>query len=824
MHHRELTSAQLYKACDVSGLSFETTADLEPIRDLSQGVGQPRAVQALKFGVGIDQHGYNIYALGPSGMGKHTFARQYLSRQLENAPTPSDLCYVNNFETPGKPRMLILPPGWGNDLASDMEHLIQEVPNVLKGAFESEEYQNRLQAMQQEFKEYQQSVFEDLNNKAKEKNLTLIRTPSGFGFAPVRDGEVVPPEEFQKLPEEEQKQIQNDIEEMQNESQRMFQKFPAWQRDLRQKISDLNNEVASYAVGPLIDEIREKYKEVSAVGDYLDAVQKDIIENVRSILESDKQQEEGQAQQSGQSMGQGLGNSPAGSWSQGGSLGLMRRYKVNVLVDNSQTAGAPVIYEDNPTYANLVGRVEHQPMMGALVTDFNLIKPGALHRANGGALILDAYKVLTQPGAWDGLKRALISEQIKIESLAEMFSLISTISLEPEPVPLHLKVVLVGNPLLYYLLKEYDPEFSKLFKVAADFDVNMQWDDAHQDLFARFMAGVVEQEGLMPFHRSGVARLLEYSARKVQDQSKLSTHVQGLTDLMREADFWAKEQGREATSDQDVQQAIDASIYRSDLMREHIQENIRRGIMLIDSKGWQVGQINGLSVIMLGDFMFGRPNRITARVRLGKGEVIDIEREAKLSGPIHSKGVLILSGFLGARYAADRPLSLSASLVFEQSYGGIEGDSASSAELYCLLSSIADIPINQSLAVTGSVNQHGQVQAIGGVNEKIEGFFDVCSERELTGEQGVLIPESNLEHLMLRRDVREAVDNGQFHIYSVQTIDQGMEILTGLAAGEPDEKGEYPPESVNGKVQKRMQELSEKREKFGAGKEQGGQS
>jgi lon-related putative ATP-dependent protease len=815
MDHRRLSPAQLYKNCDVSAFSFETTAELEPIRDLSQGVGQPRAVQALKFGVGIDQHGYNIYALGPSGMGKHTFARQYLSRQLEDAPIPSDLCYVNNFEAPGKPRMLILPPGWGNDLASDMEHLIQEVPNVLKGAFESEEYQNRLQAMQQEFKEYQQSIFEDLHNKAKEKNLTLIRTPSGFGFAPVQDGEVVSPEDFQKLSEEEQKKIQSDIEEMQNESQRMFQKFPAWQRDLRRKISDLNNEVAGYAIGPLIEEIRDKYKEVSTVGIYLDAVQKDIINNVRFILENDKQQEEGQTQQSG-----------AGSsgWSYGGKSGLLRRYKVNVLVDNSQTAGAPVVYEDNPTYANMVGRVEHQPMMGALITDFNLIKPGALHRANGGALILDAHKVLTQPGAWDGLKRALISEKIKIESLAEMFSLISTISLEPEPVPLQVKVVLVGNPLIYYILKEYDPEFNKLFKVAADFDVSMQWDHTHQELFARFMSGVVEQEGLMPFHRSGIARLLEYSSRKVQDQSKLSTHVQGLTDLMREADFWAREESREAISDQDVQQAIDASIYRSDLMREHIQENIRRGIMLIDIKGWQVGQINALSVIMLGDFMFARPNRITARVRLGKGEVIDIEREAKLSGPIHSKGVLILSGFLGARYAADRPLSLSASLVFEQSYGGIEGDSASSAELYCLLSSIAGIPINQSLAVTGSVNQHGQVQAIGGVNEKIEGFFDVCREKGLTGEQGVLIPESNVEHLMLRQDVREAVDNGHFHIYSVQTIDQGMEILTGLTAGEPDEKGEYPSDSVNGKVQKRLQELSEKREQFGAGKEQGGQS
>jgi lon-related putative ATP-dependent protease len=752
-------------------------------------------------------------------MGKHTFVRQYLSGQLQDAPTPADLCYVNNFDIPGKPRLLNLPPGWGGRLASDMDHLREEVPNVLKGAFESEEYQNRLQALQQEFKEYQQSVFEDLSKKAKERGLTLIRMPSGFGFAPVRDGEVVPPEEFQKLPEEEQKKIQNDIEEMQNESQRMFQKFPAWQRDMRQKISDLNDEVAGYAVGPLLDEIRDKYTEVSAVGEYLNAVQRDIVDNVRSILESDSQQEEGQAQQSGA----GFGSTPGGGRGQAGSFGPMRRYKVNVLVDNSQSSGAPVIYEDNPTCANLVGRVEHQPMMGALITDFNLIKPGALHRANGGALILDAHKVLTQPGAWDGLKRALISQKIRIESLAEMFSLISTISLEPEPVPLKVKVVLVGNPLIYYILKEFDPEFGKLFKVAADFDFSMQWDREHQDLFARFMAGVAEQEGLMPLNRSGVARLLEYSARKAQDQTKLSTHVQGLTDMMREADFWARENSRESIAAQDVQQAIDASVYRSDLMRERVQESISRGVMLIDTQGWQAGQINGLSVVMLGDFMFGRPNRITARVRLGKGEVMDIEREAKLSGPIHSKGVLILSGFLGARYAADRPLSLSATLVFEQSYGGIEGDSASSAELYCLLSAIAGIPINQSLAVTGSVNQHGQVQAIGGVNEKIEGFFDICRERGLSGEQGVLIPASNVEHLMLRRDVRDAVEVGRFHIYQVQTIDQGIELLTGLEAGESDDAGGYPPGSVNGRVQRRLHELSEKREQFGTGKDQGGQ-
>jgi len=818
MQHKELSPSQLYRKCQVSQFSFETTAEVEAIKDISRGVGQPRAVKALKFGVGIRQEGYNIYALGPGGMGKHTFVREYLYRQLENAPAPSDYCYVNNFENPGKPSLLYMPKGRGNVLAQDMERLLQEVPNALKGAFESEDYQNRMQAMQQEFKEYQQSVFDDLQKKAKEKNLTLIKTPTGMAFAPLRDEEIMPPDEFQKLPEDERKAIEKDMEEMQNESQRMFQKFPAWQRDIRKKINDLNREVVLYALGHLIDEIRDKQKDIPEVGKYLDAVQKDIIDNARIILESDRQQEEGHKQVGSAFLGGGSGMEA------GGSTQIMRRYKVNVLVDNSQTQGAPVIYDDNPTYANLVGRVEHQPMMGALITDFTLIKQGSLHRANGGALILDAHKVLLQPGAWEGLKRALISQQIKIETLAEMFSLISTISLEPEPVPLDVKVVLVGSPLLYYLLKEYDPEFAKLFKVAAEFDIRMDWNDQNQELFARFMAGVIENEGLRPFHRSGVARILEYSSRWVHDQKKLSTHVQSLADLMREADYQAGENDHGVVTDEDVQKAIDAAIYRSDLMRERSRENIVRGTMLIDTEGQQVGQINGLVVISLGDFMFGRPNRITARIRLGKGEVIDIEREAKLSGPIHSKGVLILSGFLGSRYAYDTPLSLSASLVLEQSYGGVEGDSASSAELYCLLSAISGIPLKQSLAVTGSVNQHGQVQAIGGVNEKIEGFFDICREKGLNSEQGVLIPESNVEHLMLRRDVVQAVESGQFHIYPVQTIDQGMEILTGLSAGEPDESGSYPPGTINYEVQKRLHELSEKRRMFSSQKEQGGES
>ncbi len=817
MGHRELSPDQLYKKCDISALSFQTTADLEPRKELSQGVGQPRAVEALKFGVGIQQHGYNIFALGPSGAGKHTFVKEYLSHQLKERPAPSDWCYVNNFENSSQPRLLNLPQGQGSSFAQDMDHLVQEVPNALKGAFESEEYQNRLQATEQEFKDQQQKVFEDLQNKASEKNLTLVRTPSGFAFAPVREGETLSPEDFQKLPEEERKQIENDIQEMQKESQRVLQKFPAWQRELRKKVSELNQEVARYVIEPMVNEIREKYKDIPAVQEYLQDLEKDVTDNAQAILESEKGQEGAQSQQQYLPAGGGQ----AGE-SRGGSSQLLRKYQVNVLVDNANTEGAPVVYEDNPTYANLVGRVEHQPMMGALITDFNLIKQGALHRANGGALVLDAHKVLLQPGAWDGLKRALISKEVKIESLAEMFSLVSTTSLDPEPVPLDVKVVLVGNPLIYYLLKELDPEFTKLFKVAADFDVHMDWDEEHQEAFAHLMTDIVKQNNLKPFDRSAIGRIIEYSARRVGDQKKLSTHIQGLSDLLLEADYWAGQQGHDVVTDQEVQQAIDAFIFRSDLMREHVQEGIQQNKIFIDTEGAKIGQVNGLSVLMLGDFMFGRPNRITASIRLGKGEVIDIEREAKLSGPIHSKGVLILSGFLGSRYAHDRPLSLSASLVFEQSYGGIEGDSASSAELYCLISAIAEVPIKQSIAVTGSVNQHGDVQPIGGVNEKIEGFFDICNERGLTNKQGVLIPEANIQHLMLRQDVIQAVADGRFHIFPVATIDQGLEILTDFPVGEPDENKVYPKGTVNGMVQKRLKELAEKREQFVKGENEGG--
>jgi lon-related putative ATP-dependent protease len=500
-----------------------------------------------------------------------------------------------------------------------------------------------------------------------------------------------------------------------------------------------------------------------------------------------------------------------------GQISPLRRYKVNLIVDHSQAKGAPVIYEDNPTYSNLIGQVEQVAQMGALLTDFTLIKPGSLQKANGGFLILDARKMLSQPYAWDALKRALQSGQVIIESLGQMLNLISTTSIQPEPIPLNVKIALIGDRQLYYLLSEADPDFNELFRVQADFEEQIKREDGNQELFARLVASIVHEDKLRPFNRGAIARVLEHSARLAEDASKLSMNMETIATLMREADYWAGESQSGLVRADDVQKAVDQQTYRADLIRERDQETILRNIFLIDTDGEKIGQINGLSVLQLGNFSFGRPTRISALTWIGKGNVVNIDREVDLSGPIHSKGVLILAGFLGARYAQERPLALSASLVFEQSYGGVEGDSASSAELYALLSSIASVPIKQSFAVTGAVNQHGQVEAIGGVNEKIEGFFNICKQRGLTGKQGVLIPASNVMNLMLRADVVKAVEDGQFAIYPIETIDQGIEQLTGMPAGVPGPDGVYPSDTFNGKVQNRLEEMGRKQSEAGPG-------
>lgn len=783
-----LPAERLCRRCDFGDLDFQTTEDLE---DFSGLLGQPRAVAAVEFGIGIEREGFNIFALGPQGAGKHSAIQQFLEEKAAKAPVPPDICYVNNFQQPHCPRLLLLPAGRGGELRQAMARLIEELGTALEGALESEEYQNRKQGLEQQFEEQQSRALAELGDHAAEKGLALVRTPVGIVFAPVRGEEVLSPEEFQNLPEEEKQRLDREIENFKEKLQKVLQQFARWQRETQDKLSKLNLQVSRYAVGPLFAELRERFSGLEAVQEYLDAAERDVLENAQRL--TGRSEPPAQIPLESLMAGQDI------------EKPLLRRYRVSLLVDHAGTAGAPVVFEDNPSYQNLVGRVEHIPQMGAVVTDFNLIKPGALHQANGGYLLIDALKLLQNPFAWEGLKRALQARSVKIESLGEALSLISTYSLEPQPLELRVKVVMMGHPMVYYLLAAADPDFSELFKVAADFAAELDWTPDTQQLYARLIAKLAREEKLRPFGRQAVARLIEHSARTVGDTRKMSLLMSRMLDLMREADYWAERSGRATVESEDVERAIDAAIFRSDRVREQVQEQILRRTVLVDTEGSQIGQVNGLSVLQLGDFTFGQPSRITARVRLGKGEVVNIEREVELSGPIHSKGVLILAGFLGARYASDCPLSLSASLVFEQSYSGVEGDSASSAELYALLSAISEAPLRQSLAVTGSVNQRGEVQAIGGVNQKIEGFFDICAARGLTGDQGVLIPESNVEHLMLRRDVVEAVDSEQFHIYPIAHVDQGIEILTGLTPGARDPAGRYPADSVNARVAARLE-------------------
>jgi len=808
-----LDPAKLYHYTDPSQFGFETTDEVE---DLTEVIGQPRAVEAMEFGMAIEEKGYNIYAMGPPGIGKQSLMRQFFEERARDEPAPSDWCYVNNFEDDHKPNAIELPAGLGVELRDDVQELVEQFDTALSAAFESEEYQSRRQSIMEEFRESQQQAFQDLQRRAEEEDVRLIRTPAGLAVAPVRGDEVLSPDEIQELSEEEQGQLQQKVEEMQAELQEILRQVPSWQRDMRERLNELNREMANLAVGGLIDELREKYSDYPEVVDHLDAVQEDVVENAETFLPQGGGQQQGGQQALQQMLQGGQGQAQQAMVQEA----LMRKYKVNVLVDKGDTDHAPVVYEDNPTYQNLIGRIEHMARMGALMTDFHLIKAGALHRANGGYLLLDARKVLTEPYAYEALKRAMDAGMLRIESLGRQLSVISTVSLEPEPIPLDVKVGLYGNRLIYYLLTQFDPDFANLFKVEADFHEEMKRDDKNQKLYAQLIATMVHEAELQPFDSDAVARVIERSARMVGDSEKLSTKGQDIGDLLREANHWAKRNGNDVVTATDVEKAINAQIYRADRLRERMQEAILRDTVLIDTEGEEIGQVNGLSIIPLGDFMFGRPTRITARTRMGKGEVVDIEREVELGGPIHSKGVLILSGFLNGRYVEEKPLSLSASLVFEQSYSQVEGDSASSAELYSLLSSLAEAPIKQSMAVTGSVNQRGQVQAIGGVNQKIEGFFDICEARGLTGDQGVLIPASNVKHLMLRQDVVEAVKKGRFHIYPVETVDQGIEILTGVPAGERDKQGNYPEGTINHIVERRLAELAEKRSSFGEGAEE----
>ena len=795
---KPLVPDQLYTKCDPEELPRSGEAD-----GASDDLGQERALAAVRFGVDIRRHGYNLFVYGAPGTGKYPLTRRQIEEAAAAVPAPPDWCYVHNFQETHKPRALRLPAGRGCELRRDMEKLIRELRAAIPAAFESEDYQARAQALQARFSQRQEAAFNELQERAKARSVGLIRTPAGLALAPTSNGEVVNPEAFRQWPDETQQKVRADITELEKELQEILKRVPQWDRERREHLRGLNQEVVSHAVGQFIEELGKDYGDLPDVIDYIEQVRADLLENAEEFRTPETQAPQPAA--------------PGPADRGGPRAPAFRRYQVNIIVDNGGLRGAPVIYEDLPTHGNVIGRIEQMAQFGALTTDFTLIKPGALHAANGGYLMVDARKLFMQPIIWEEIKRALQSSEIRIHGLTEALGFAHTVTLQPEPIPLDVKVVLLGDPMIYYLLSQSDPDFPELFKVAADFDDQVPRNHGNTARYAHMIAGTARREGLRPLSREATARVIERAARLAADSERLTLRLRSIDDLLYEADYWAGQDGNEEISAQDVERAVEAQTRRADRIRERSQEQILRDTLLIDTGGEAVGQVNGLSVLQLGEFAFGKPSRITARVRLGRGEVLDIEREVEMGGPLHSKGVLILAGFLGARFARRQPLALSASLVFEQSYGGVDGDSASSTELYALLSALSGVPIRQSLAVTGSVNQLGQVQAIGGVNEKIEGFFDICVARGLTGRQGVLIPSSNVKHLMLRRDVVEAAARGEFHVYPVNTVDQGIELLTGVRAGESDPQGNFPAGSVNGRAQATLLEFARNARAFAAG-------
>ncbi|PPK50575.1 Lon protease family protein [Marinobacter persicus] len=769
-----LTEDQIYHRCPIEKLDFESTDALD---DLELPVGQERMLRALEFGASMKASGFNLFVLGPAGAGKHELVKRFLSQHAAGLPAPADWCHVFNFKVPDKPCAIKIPPGEGRSFKNDMNDLVSELKTAIPATFESEEYQARIQELQEEVAKRQSEGLFEIQEEANRNNIAMLATHAGFTFAPMRNGEVIDPEEYKNFSDDEKELVESKVEELQKKLQQAIQQVPRLRKEVRQRIHELNEEMVQLTLGGPMGELREKWRHVPAVVEHLDAVREDIVEHAEAFQDGED----------------------------GPPAGLLNRYRVNLLVDNAETEGAPVVYEDLPSHQHLSGQIEHRARQGNLYTDFTLIRPGSLHRANGGYLIIDARRILTQPMAWESLKRILFSGEIRIESLERLYGLATTVSQQPEPIPLSVKVVLLGDRMLYYLLSHYDPDFLDLFKVEADFEDDLDRDESSYALYARMLATMARSAGLRPLDKTGVGRLIEHASRLASDQKKLTAHDRVLKDLLSEADHWAGQAGSERIEAAHIQQAIDEREYRASRIRERSLEQIQRGVVMIATTGEHVGQVNGLSVLQIGATRFGQPTRITATARPGKGQVADIEREAKLGGPIHSKAVMILSRFLANRYAPMGQLSLSASLAFEQSYGGVEGDSASVAETCVLLSAITGVPLKQSLAVTGSMNQHGEVQAVGGVNEKIEGFFNVCRQAGDVNGQGALLPASNVEHLMLNEAVRAVVRDVRFSIYPISHIDQAIELMTGLQAGEADSEGVFPEGSFNRLVADRLE-------------------
>lgn len=797
---KELTTEQVRLRCDPSAFQCNTTEELKPIEGI---IGQDRALSALGFGLNIQRVGFNIYVSGVAGTGKTRAIKSFLEALAAKKATPPDWCYVHNFRDSYCPRVLKVPAGTGQALHKDMKRTVENARRSLIQAFASKEYAARHAEITGDYSRKREAIFNVLNKKAKDKGFLLRSTTVGLIFLAATDDEPMSEEEYKKLSPTAKEELKKSQEELTKELKDQIARLKAEEAAVEKRLEDMDREVASYSISYLFGELRGKYALLPQVLEYIKEVEEDIIENFEQFKAEPKS----------------LTSDPMTAMQSLLREQAAKKYEVNVIVDNSGLKGAPVVVELNPTFNNLFGRMEKEAQLGTLYTDFTMIKGGSMHQANGGFLVARIEDLLANFQSWDGLKRTLRDGKLVIEEISERLGYLATKSLRPEPIPLDIKVVVIGEPLFYYLLLRLDLEFKELFKVKADFDSRMDRTEASLKDYASVICRMCKEEDLRHLRSEALAKIIEHSSRLAGDQDKLSTLFADIADTVREANFWAGEAGASYIDAGHVEKALEQKIYRSNLIQQRINEMIDRGMIVIDVGGEKVGQVNGLEVIDLGDFEFGKPTRITSSIGVGREGIIDIEREAKLGGRLHTKGVMILNGCVTEKYVRDIPLSLSARLVFEQSYEEVEGDSASSTELYALLSRLADVPIRQGIAVTGSVNQKGGIQAIGGLNEKIEGFFEVCRLKGLNGRQGVLMPVSNIRNLMLKEEVVEAIRAGNFHIYPVSTIDEGLEVLTGMKAGQRLEDGSFEPDSINDRVQKRLTVLAEKLRDFAKGEE-----
>ncbi len=770
----QIEASEASRRCNPDDFSFENTAELEK---LTQIIGQERALEALDFGISIRRPGFNLFVIGPEGSGRHSVIQSFIASRAQEDSLPSDWCYVQQFKQPHSPLALKFESGMGHVFKHDIDELISTLKTTLPRVFEGEAYLTRNNRINHTLQQNIERLYTEVENRAKNEKIAVVKTEDGILFTAMDKQETaLNLNEFLKLDDQTRKRFETLIEKYQEELQQAIQTISILKRKAEEDKQQLKQNAARDTVFPLIDTLKHKYGLNKPTLQYLQEVEQQIIEQVDSFFRQPESENP---------IIQLVSQPPS-----------FDQYKVNVLVSN-QEPGAPVIYEDLPNYPNLHGRIEQQATMGVLSTHFSLIKPGALHRANGGYLIIDAARLLSQPFAYEGLKRTLRSGQIRIEPVERLQGLMSTVTLEPQPIPLDIKVILVGDPWVYYLLNHHDPEFPALFKVQAEFEEDMNRTTNSLQLFGSLIGTIARDQELLPLHRTAVARVIDEAGRRAGDHDKLSLHIRELADLIQEADHLTRNKLHSVISAMEINEALTATRRRAGRIRDRIAETIDLEIHRIETSGARIGQVNGLSFIDLGNDMFGCPTQITATTRPGDGEIVDIEREVELGGPAHSKGVLILGAFLGSHYARSIPLSLHASVVFEQSYGEVDGDSASCAELCALLSSLAQIPIKQGLAITGSISQLGNIQAIGGVNEKIEGFFDLCQRRGFSEEQGVIIPATNIRHLMLKQEVVDAIAAGTFSLYGVEHVDEAIELLTGLQAGKRDSEGNYPEGSLN---------------------------